>query len=619
MANDTPTTTPASEDETVNALAAAQALLGEDDSIPTEAAAEPEIDLPGVMEAPPAIPQTLDPTPPRRPSKRKGGKAKNPFEKLVGSGERLLVHKRDAMNGQLAYIGQYAPGDLMRAGSVEVFLKDYVVPTFDYGEFQLTLLATNGDQKPLGAVKIAAPASHQAGTSPENSLKELLELKNKMDAQAAEEADSNMKNMAGMLTMVKAMQPAQKEGAAADPMASMMPMMMMMMMMGNKQPAQDPMQQFLMMKMMKGDDIPPPSAMPMPMPPPPQQETSITDLAALIKAVQPQAQSTTTQDLIAMASLFKKDESMGPKDWVALAPMIKELFGANQKPGSFQETVQNMGMLQGLLSNHQQEEGGFWEFASGLAEQLPALAEAINNGKKPGGAKTLPGGSAQPAGKNGKKSVPAVPRNFIAHSKKMMEAAEQEDDGQLIEQCLRGMLFLREKVPAWKPYVESCMTLVHQDEKEKAMKFLEVFLQTFLDKRFITAECANATFEAFDNNWEQVRISLGFAKEDDSEETSSGNGHDPDAEGGVVVAKSEVVAEADEGDVDEDGDGDGEPAEIPEVVEDDEEIEMTDDQIAELATPSDEIEEEHPETDSEGGPQVSEEIIEHDGDPVTDD
>jgi hypothetical protein len=592
MADTTQTPT---DDETVNALDAARALLGEE-AIEEEIETQETPDIPGI-EPMPQMPTTLDPEPPKRKQRKKPGKVKNPFQNLVGAGERLLVHKRDPINGQLAYIGQYAPEDLMRAGSVEVFLREYVVPTFDFGEFQLTLLGTDGNQKPMGSVKVAGPAKEKGA---ESSIKELFDMQAAMDKKAKEESDANMKNMIGMMGVMKSFMPAPKEGGS-DPMSAMMPMLMMMMMQ-QKPSGPDPMMQMLMMKMFDKGDEAPPAPLPM-MPPLPQQssESNIAEVAALIQALRPAQNSTPVQDLAAIAQMFQKDDSdkLTIKDLISLAPTFKDILGGGNK-SSFKETIENLGMLQTIAGGMgQQEEGGFWDFAQDLVQNMPALASVIN-ARKDG--KPLPAEATQPqpTAKQRKKQrkVPPLVPGFEEYTKTMMEAAADEDEGVVIENCLRGVLFLREKSPQWKPYVESFMTLASKDEKDKAMKFLEVFLQTFLDKNLIDADCANFTFQSFDDNWDDVLVGLGFKeaekleapKEADKQESSDDagdeggmNGH---SEGGVSVIESETVAEADSDDVIEEDDEEEIPIE-----------ELTDEQRAQLEAEQAEDSDEEEESD----------------------
>jgi hypothetical protein len=118
------------------------------------------------------------------------------------------------------------------------------------------------------------------------------------------------------------------------------------------------------------------------------------------------------------------------------------------------------------------------------------------------------------------------------------------------------------------------LTLVRDDNKEKALRLLEVFIRTFMDRDFITDDCANSTYQAIDENWDKVRIALGFKKPEPKvtpppkkkTKPASVNGG-----GGVEVTATETVAEASRDDTD-DEDGD-----------DDEEVEMSDEEIAALA------------------------------------
>jgi hypothetical protein len=591
--------TPLDDDETVDALAHARALLGEDSdpepveattSVEEEAAAEAAPPLPG-MEEVPNVPPTLDPEPPRRKPKRKAPNKKNPFSQMVGAGERLLVHKRDNLNGQLTYIGQYAPEDLMRSGNVDVFLQEYVVPTWKDGEFQLTLMGVDGSQKPLGSRKIGAPPGSEGSSNQENSIKELFELQQAMDAKAKKESEDDMKNLVAMMGLMKQMQPQQKESGGD----SMMPMMMMMMMMMNQQKSSgpDPMMQMLLTKALEKDEEVPPPAFPMPpmMPAAASPTEDMASLATLIQALKPAQTSTPVQDLAAIAQMFHKpdDDKLTIKDLISLAPTIKDIVGGNQAPAnSFADTVQNLGQLQQLLQGMSGGgETSFTDLIQSAIEAAPGMAEALKRGKGAPAAAASDTTQA-PTTKAAARKVPAIPAGFKEFSDKLNEAADAgEDDDigdeeQLIEQCLRGLIWLRKEDKQWLPYVDGFLTFVKDDNKEKCMRLLEVFLRTFMDRDFITDGTANSTYQSFDDNWNKVRVALGFAKADEEAP--------PKEEGGVEVTGTETVAEAGRDDT-----------ESPEVIDDsnDDEVEMSDEEIAALAAEVDDEEEEEEAADEE--------------------
>jgi hypothetical protein len=412
----------------------------------------------------------------------------------------------------------------------------------------------------------------------------------------------------------------QPKESSGDGGMGMMPMFMMMMMMNQPKPSgPDPMMMMLLTKLMdKNDDhVPPPAAFPYP----PMAQSSATDnvaeLAQLIQALKPAQTSTPVQDLAAIAQMFNKDnDKLTIKDLIALAPTLKDILGGGSKQnGSFAETVQNLGQLQQLLSgmNNNGEQGTFWEFASGLAENLPALVAASKQPAAPvqPGQTQVVKPSTTTTTKQAARKVPPIPDGFKQFSEKMVAASEvgEEDEigdeEQLIEQSLRGLLYLRKESAEWRPYVDGFLTFVKDDNKEKAMRLLEVFIRTFMDREFITDDCANSTYQALDENWDKVRIALGFKKPEPKAKpvtkpaakpsvvAKPANGK-PAAKpepinggGGVEVSDTETVAEASQDDVDDE--------------DEDEEVEMSDEEIAALAETNESGDEEDDEAEEEDG------------------
>jgi hypothetical protein len=532
----------------------------------------------GVDQIPSAAPN-LDPEPIRygRGKKKPGPKGKNPFESMLPVADRLLVYKRSS-TGQLGFVGEYSPYDLARLGSIELFLREYVVPTYDYGEYALAIMK-DGNQKPVGSVTIMPPKTN-ASREQTDSVQELFKLQMAMQDKAKKEAGENMDSMVKMMAMMNAGK--KDEGGGMNMM-----MMFMMMNMMQKQQGPDPMMQMLMQKLLSRADehaFPPPAPLPfMPAPSSGSGEMGLKEVIAIVRDMVKPNQPTSIAELASIAKLMKgDDDKLTVKDMIALMPTIKDMLVPKASGNeSFRKVVEDFTVLQQLMNGGGDTSPGFWEFAGILAESLPALVAAKGGSTPPPKSQTsrvpkvaqskLPSGAAngKPAQvpaftpinvEQMKKGAPPIHPNFKRFADGMKAAFEEEDDGKIMEMFLRGLMFLRKTHPKWQKSVETTLQLMKDDVKDKARKYIEVFLHTFVDADLIEAEVAEAIDSCFEEHWAKARESMGFKTADVTEPAA-----EEAAE--VVSAASSVVAAGgpDEPNTDDDDD-DGDP----ETEEDDE-------------------------------------------------
>jgi hypothetical protein len=555
-----------------------------------------------------------DPTPPsfrKRGAKAKPGpKGKNPFQDMLPNANRLMIYKRSSA-GQLSFIGEYSPHDLQRIGNVEIFLKEYVVPTYGYGEFSIALQTPEGGQKPVGSVNIMPPKV--APNSETATFAEMMKLQSQVADKAKTEANEQMTQMLKMAMMMRG-----GKGESGDGGGNMMMMMMMMNMMNKPAiPAPDPMMQMLMQKLLSRMDEPQmPSPAPMPYfpPAPPQREESIRDIVAAVTQLTRPNQPTSIGELVQVAKAMKgDDDKLTVKDMIAMLPTIKDMLVPKQQgTDSFRKVVEDFSVLQQLMNGGGPDtSSGFWEFAGSLAESLPAimnnktqatvkpkkqLAQQVAQAKQrqqatqiaqsakiaPAGNKVVPLNAAQI-----KKGAPPIHPAFKKYAAMMTTAFKDEKDGALMESFLRGLMFLRKTDKKWQASIEAMLEKMHGGDKEKALKFIEVFLHTFVDSDIIEAEVAEAAYDCFEEHWEKALESMNFktapeakkgevvVTEEDSSKENIIEGNEVDssvtASGGPDVASIDDLDDEEDDEEDGPGDDDDEDDEEDDDEEDDDE------------------------------------------------
>jgi hypothetical protein len=225
-------------------------------------------------------------------------------------------------------------------------------------------------------------------------------------------------------------------------------------------------------------------------------------------------------DVLKVARQDNSGNAMTMKDVLTLLPTLKEVIAPNKiGTDDFTKTMQNFMLLQKMLGQMgsmqpEEGEGNFWDFASNLVQQFPKLSEAIN------AAKTK---DAAPGAANGKpveKGDP-IPSAFKLYAKKMESAFEAEDDGQLLEQTLRGLMVLRKHDPKWSKHINSFFALCKRNDKENALKYVEVFLRQFVKHKLIQTEVAEAAYACFDEYWETILEKFGFKEPEQTPEPES--------------------------------------------------------------------------------------------------
>lgn len=311
----------------------------------------------------------------------------------VPGAEKLRVAKRE--NGKLWTLGDFTKDDLRSSSDMQSFLREYIVPKFGDGEFEITGFDAHGREIPLGTERLR---NNSATATPENNVLSMVE---RMMQNAKENADEerrrmqeNMAQQQSPLQVLEGVMSVQekleeKRGGSGGNndmiqllIASQASQTQMLLAVLNKPapaPPQNPLMDLLMAKMMKDLEGGGPSNN---MPPPPPPAMDLEKILALVPAVITAIGSLagvfggggggSDEDFkeFLKEMLLKKDgDTLGLRDTLAL---VKELSaGGKTGDDALKEAVDKTAMLMNFARNfNQQQEGGgsasIWDAVTAL-------------------------------------------------------------------------------------------------------------------------------------------------------------------------------------------------------------------------------------------------------------
>lgn len=530
-------------------------------------------------------------TSPSKTSTRRRRSAKKPSSELqamLPKNERIHVWKRTD-DGKLAFASDYGQGELKGFGSIEAFLRKYVVPKFGFGEYHLYLQSENGQPQPIGQVSLLAPAEKPSGDV--TTLKELLEASQRMSDQAKNEGGSMFDGMAKMMGILKDLKGDDGKGGV-DPMA----LFMLMQMNRSEHPrGPDPMVQLLAQKLDQLEErTREAAAMPMPpMPPPAPPIDPMASMAPLVTGVletmsklvevssrpaPAPPQRDVLAELASMKTLFDRGDSLGPKDVIQMLPTLKELIGGNQAPpqdlgtqlASIKESVNSLRSIGAEIDGPQQSDS-FWPVAAQILSLLtgqpnlgPNVAQAIQDevtGNKP------PEQLQKPQEEQEDHDL-QIPDGFLPFAEKINTS---ENIGEKIGATVMGLQFLHQE-KEWQPYVIAILTKVQEDKKRKALELLGAFFSGMVEIEVIERDAAMAVLEGIRDHWTTIRSQMGLDKpapkpgRQPPQQVAEGAGDAEDTEGAAPGNGAEHPAEVAD-DVEESAGGEGDGVE---VIEEDE-------------------------------------------------
>jgi hypothetical protein len=327
--------------------------------------------------------------------------------------------------------------------------------------------------------------------------------------------------------------------------------------------------------------------------------------AEMVKVNQPpQVQQNATLDAILntlVAKMVQPDKnSLTAKDIIELMPTLKEMAGA-QKGGvnSFNEYMEGLLKLDELRGGP--SEGP--SLLAGLAEMVTGVVRDIKMeqmkieamqrlGKTPAQIQAIQrrqlqqqqqeesryverDPNAEPEAEpddQQRKGIPPIPVAFRKYPMRIVTAYKKKELPKMIMAYLEGLVFLRENAEQWAPYVEEMMMAAAKGDKDRALRFNEVFLFSFAKKKLLTNEIVAVLMKAMTENWETIvketklDKALKTAEEDiDQDQVDA----EAEAAAGVEVEDEATGAEEDD-EVD--------PADIPPQEAPQSEIEKSDNQ-----------------------------------------
>lgn len=322
--------------------------------------------------------------------------------KMLPSSVRVHIFRKKTEGpdtGKLSFLNEYSAQELAGCGTIEIFIKKYVVPEYGYGEFHVYY--TDGVQKelqPRGTVAIDPPISAKENKMSDGGmsalLKEFIDYQKTRDAQvqAVTQQKSPVESMVETY-MSKQLEKTisgngQTPSNGESPMASMLMMMMMQQMNRPAVPSVDPTMVRLLEKLSERldameNEFRVSQAMTPPPPPPPSNDPSPIQLLLegqresnrlMLEAIK-SSQRDPIRDLSDMAQLMapRHNESLTSKDLIELMPKFKALMAPEGASDPFEKTIDNFRLFKmmqrefGESDRPQQQQGetaeSFWSFA----------------------------------------------------------------------------------------------------------------------------------------------------------------------------------------------------------------------------------------------------------------
>jgi len=474
------------------------------------------------------------------------------LQAMLPKNERVHVWKR-ADDGQLAFANDYNSSELKGFGSIEAFLRKFVVPKYGYGEFHLYLQRDDGNPTPIGRVSLLAPAEQSA---PEvTTLKELLEAQQKMADQAKNDGGSMFEGMAKMMGILKDLKSDDGKGGI-DPV-----MLMMLMQMNSGQQAPrgpDPMLQLLAQKLDALEErTREPAMAPMPMPPPAPPIDPMASMAPILGGVldtmaklvevssrpvpQPPPRDTLAE-LATMKTLFDRGDSFGAKEVITLLPTLKELISpGTREPESFssqlaslRDGVQSLRSVGAEMGMDGGGGGSFWEAAAQVLQSVlgqrdlgQQVTQAVRTEIRD---KQLPPHATAESGDD--EPTVQVPEGFGKFAERINDS---EDIAEKIGATVMGLQYLSQDA-GFRPYAVAIFTKVRENKKAKAIELLSAFFEGMVEIEVIDKDAAIAVIKGVNEHWVAIRAQMGMDKPAPKKKPIATPAPEPEPEPGQAAA-----------------------------------------------------------------------------------
>lgn len=361
--------------------------------------------------------------------------------RMMPSSHRIMVYKKKE-DGKQSFVNEYTAQELQGAGTIEAFIKKYVVPHYEHGEYHVHYFdGQSKDPTPLGSVTIEAPIDyvppvrtngHSRLPSSSESLREALAVQKELQQQMNQnQPPPKSQSEVMMETMMASMLKKQMDSLSSGDVQKGggdggMGMMLMMMMMERMKPAPapnvDPAVQRIMEKLVDRldameQDLRVSQSMMPPPPPPPSSDDGPSQLSLILETMRENTrmmvESLKSQhvardpikDLADLSVLMapQKSDSLTLKDLFELMPKIQTAFvPQNQSKDPFEKTIENFRLFKMMQKEFGEDRApgppsqsdSFWTFAKemlksdvgkSIAQQIVAQSnsqEIVQHGQR---------------------------------------------------------------------------------------------------------------------------------------------------------------------------------------------------------------------------------------------
>jgi hypothetical protein len=350
-----------------------------------------------------------------RVSQAKPATAKQQLASMMPSALRIHVYKRQE-DGSLGFAKDYAAVDLFGAGTIEAFLRKYVIPEYDFGEYHLYQHDGTSGQQPvgIGSIKILAPVKHHSDGSTGSkveSMKELFEVAKMMQPQQQPQIDP-LEQMTKMMGMMRGFVSSDANGKPGgfDPMLMMMMFFFMQSFMGPKpqqQTGPDPITMKILERLERMEDERMTAALIPPALPPAPPLDPMQAMRPVIEMMQQNTQimleslrgssrdRDPVRDLADLSKLLvaSKGDTITMKDMLAMMPQLKDMMlPRDVQKDPFEKTIENFRLFKMIqhefaggrdpAAEDREAASGFWDFAKSflMSDLAGGLANAIQSG-----------------------------------------------------------------------------------------------------------------------------------------------------------------------------------------------------------------------------------------------
>jgi hypothetical protein len=490
--------------------------------------------------------------------------------------------------------------DVNGFSTVEAFLKQYAVPNFGYGGYEVYKKNRKGEMAPTASVNIKAPLGYVAptpGAQQGTSAREIFEMQRQMQADARKNGSDSGKELELALTLMDKLGGGEK---GMDPMA-----MMFLTKMFDKPevPAgPDPITIAMLTKLEeleKSANKPPPMPMQLPPPLPPpdpmaamapilqmmmQQSKDAQAQAQLQQQAQQAQQAQQQQQFLAimqtlmapkpernvigeissMASLFKSDDAIGTKDLLNLIPTFKDILAPKPEKDAMSMALEQFRMVRMFKEEfglEEQQSGGggasFWDAVSALIQS--DLGERVGAAISSDAASIKRDQDAkQPQGEPAQESGPLqIPREFNTFA----DAANAAEDTPTRVKAVLGGLQVLVRHKGFRQHVTAVLSHAKKNEKKESIEYLRALLEALSEADTLTKETVEKVIVDFRQHWVLILKTIGFDITEDPDPYVPGQDEEEEPLAAAAGGDGEEPPPDDEIELD-DEDGEVEPTDL---------------------------------------------------------